>query len=153
MRVITGVHGLLAAKGEDLGPSEWAVIDQDKVNLFAEATDDSQWIHVDPERAASGPFGGTVVHGFLTLSLIPSFMRKVLRLDGFVMAVNYGLNKVRFVAPVRTGARVRAQITIQEVTVLEGAVQVEYRIVMEVEGTEKPACVADTVVRYYLSQG
>lgn len=149
MKVIQGPEGLIELAGSELGTSEWMIIDQERVDRFAEATDDSQWIHVDPERAAAGPYGGTLAHGYLTLSLIPSHLRNIFRIEGFSRAVNYGLNKVRFITPVVTGRRVRARAWIDTVTPLDGAIQVNYRLEVEVEGSERPACVADTIVRYF----
>ena len=135
--------------GLELGPSEWREVTQDKVNQFADATGDHQWIHVDPERAAQGPFKGTIAHGFLTLSLVPVLVASVYRVDGVRMGVNYGLNKVRFPAPVRVGSRVRAGVELAEVTQVEGGVQIVARVTVEAEGSPKPCCVAETVVRLY----
>src|SRR4051812_3358742 len=125
--------------GLELGPSEWQEIPQERIDAFADATGDHQWIHVDPERAASGPFGGTIAHGLLTLSLLPYFMQEMYRVDNVAMAINYGYNKVRFITPVRVGARVRAHAVIGAITKLNGAVQAAVVITVEVEGSEKPA--------------
>ncbi|MEH3129007.1 MAG: MaoC family dehydratase [Mycolicibacterium neoaurum] len=136
------------ASGTELGPTEWLVVDQDRVNNFAQATDDHQWIHVDPERAASGPFGGTIAHGLLTLSLLPKFMHELYRVDNIAMAINYGFNKVRFITPVPVGAKVRASSVITEVDKLDGAVQATLVTTIEVDGAAKPAAVIESIVRY-----
>jgi len=140
---------LLSAVGRNLGASEWLTIEQARVDQFADATGDHQWIHVDPERAKSGPFGGTIAHGYLTLSLVNSFLPQLLEVRGVSMGVNYGCDKVRFPAPVRVGARVRG---VGEVVAAEevkgGAVQVTVRVSVEVEGGERPACVVDTISRF-----
>ncbi len=119
------------------------------MDLFAEATGDHQWIHVDPERARLGPFGGTIAHGYLTLSLLPMLLQGMVRVPGVGLAVNYGLNRVRFVSPVPVGSRVRATAVPQEVTDVEGGVQLVLAVTVEVEGQAKPACVAETVTRLY----
>ncbi|MBX8691904.1 dehydratase, partial [Mycobacterium sp. 20091114027_K0903767] len=123
MKVFSGLDEFVAAQGSELGPTEWMEITQERVNLFADATDDHQWIHVDPEKAASGPFGGTIAHGLLTLSLLPHFTHQLYRVDNVRLAVNYGYNKVRFITPVRVGAKVRARAAITDVAQLDGAVQ------------------------------
>ena len=148
MRIFNGISELTAAAGQELGTSDWVTVDQERINTFADATGDHQWIHVDAEKAAAGPFGGTIAHGMLTLSLLPSFMYQLYRVDGVTMAINYGLNKVRFPAPVPAGARVRATSRITSVTQLEGAVQAGLSTTIEVEGGAKPACVAESIVRY-----
>ncbi|GAA1792635.1 MaoC family dehydratase [Planosporangium flavigriseum] len=140
---------LADAVGQHLGYSDWQEIDQKRVDLFADATGDRQWIHVDPERAAKGPFKSTIAHGFLTLSLVPMLNAQVYRVDGVRMAVNYGLNKVRFPAPLPVGSRVRGGVELVEVTPVEGGVQVVARVTVEVEGAPKPCCVAETVARFY----
>jgi acyl dehydratase len=140
---------LADATGEHLGYSEWHEVDQKRVDLFADATGDHQWIHVDPERAAAGPFKRTIAHGFLTLSLVPVLVTDVYGVAGVRMAVNYGLNKVRFPAPVPVGSRVRAGVELVEVSPVEGGVQVVTRVTIEVEGAAKPCCVAETVARLY----
>ncbi|MDV6011931.1 MaoC family dehydratase [Haloechinothrix sp. LS1_15] len=145
MRVFTGLDELAAATGEHLGYSDWLEITQQRVNQFADATDDHQWIHVDVERAARGPFGGTVAHGYLTLSLIPHLAHQVYRVDGLSMGVNYGLNKVRFPSAVPVGSRVRAGLELVEVTRGEQGAQVVTRVTIELEDAQKPACVAETV--------
>lgn len=149
MRTFSSLDELAAAEGEDLGTSEWFTVAQDRINAFADATDDHQWIHVDPERAASGPFGATVAHGFLTLSLLPALIHEVYEVQGLRMAVNYGLNKVRFPAPVRSGSDIRAQVKLLTVAAIEGGVQTTAQVTVEVKGGDKPCCVAETVSRYY----
>jgi acyl dehydratase len=139
-----------AAVGETLGPGPWHRIEQSRVDAFAEATGDLQWIHTDPERAAGGPFGGTIAHGYLTLSLIPALMRDLYTVEGVRMGVNYGLNKVRFPAPLRTGAAVRASAVIAEASpVPGGGVQLVVTVMLESDGGDKPVCVAETVSRIY----
>jgi acyl dehydratase len=136
--------------GQHLGVSEWMLIDQERVNQFADATDDHQWIHVDNEKAAQGPFGGTIAHGFLTLALtVPLGGQVPLDVGEPKMAINYGLEKVRFPAPVPVGSRVRARVELANVTEVDGGVQVNRIVTIEVEGQEKPAMVAETVSRYY----
>jgi acyl dehydratase len=123
-------------------------LSQDRVNTFAEATDDHQWIHVDPAKAAEGPFGGTIAHGLLTLSLIPHFSHQLYTVENIVMAVNYGYNKVRFISPVKVGARLRARAELTSVTRLEGAAQSTMTVTVEIEGSDKPAAVAESIIRY-----
>ncbi|MCM2319170.1 MAG: MaoC family dehydratase [Pseudomonas sp.] len=139
---------LLAAQGLELGATEWLEIDQARVNLFAEATGDHQWIHVDPERAASGPFGGCIAHGYLTLSLVNLFLPQLLQVDNLSMGVNYGCDRVRFPAAVKVGARVRGRGEIVRVEQLGAAVQATVRVSVEIEGSERPGCVVDTISRY-----
>ncbi len=134
--------------GETVGVGEWVTITQEQVNGFADATGDHQWIHVDAERAARGPFGTTIAHGFLTLSLIAGHAPMV-DVGDVRMAVNYGLDRVRFISPVPVGSRVRAHSVLQEVTEVPGGVQLKHVITMELEGSEKPACVAESLVRLY----
>ncbi|OMC06559.1 MaoC family dehydratase [Mycolicibacterium fortuitum] len=148
MKVFNGLDEFVAAAGSELGPTDWMKITQDRVNLFADATDDHQWIHVDPERAADGPFGGTIAHGLLTLSLLPHFTHQLYRVDNVKLAVNYGYNKVRFITPVRVGANVRARAAISDVAQLDGAVQATMTVTVEIEGSEKPAAVAESIVRF-----
>lgn len=134
----------------EIGVSDWMEITQERVDAFADATDDHQWIHVDPVKAAAGPFGGTIAHGFLTLSLTVTLSTQVeLDVGSPRMALNYGLEKVRFPAPVPVGSRIRARIGLVSVTDVEGGIQVNRQVVIEVEGGEKPAMVAETVSRYY----
>jgi len=146
MRVFSDPESLRAAKGETLGTSSWHAITQEQVDLFADATGDHQWIHVDPERAASGPFGGTIAHGYLTLSLLPMLGQEVYEFDGFRMGINYGLNKVRFPAPVKVGGRVRAHAELRDVVDVPQGLQLVIGTTIEIEGEDKPACVAESLV-------
>ncbi|HET6215125.1 MAG TPA: MaoC family dehydratase [Micromonosporaceae bacterium] len=141
---------LRRAVGTDLGYSDWLEIDQQRINQFADATGDHQWIHINPEAAAAGPFGSTVAHGFLTLSLLPVLVAGRFTVDGAKMGVNYGVNKVRFPAPVPVGSRVRGRLELLSVDDVEGGVQVVYKVTVEREGGEKPVCVAEAVARIYL---
>jgi len=145
MKVFHGIEELAAAAGSELGSSDWHVITQEQVNLFADATGDHQWIHVDPEKAAAGPFGRTIAHGYLTLSLVPLFVGEVYALEGVRMAVNYGCNKVRFPTPVPVGSKVRGTVTLDSVTPSPMGFTVVATVVVEVEGSDKPACVAETL--------
>ncbi|HEV7830788.1 MAG TPA: MaoC family dehydratase [Pseudonocardiaceae bacterium] len=149
MRVFTGADELLAAAGEELGTSDWMIIDQQRVNAFADATEDHQWIHVDPQCAAAGPFGTTIAHGFLTLSLLPYLIFQTYRVEGATMTINYGLNKVRFPAPVPVGSTVRAEVLLAEVAEVTGGLQLVLRATMQIEDGAKPGCVADWVTRIY----
>jgi acyl dehydratase len=133
--------------GKELGPTEWLEVDQTRIERFADATGDHQWIHVDPERAAEGPFGTTIAHGYLTLSLLPFLMSNTLHLTGYRMGINYGVNKVRFPAPVPSGSRVRATFTVQSVDEVPGGEQGVILAVVEREGGDKPVCVAELVTR------
>jgi len=139
---------LLTSVGKELGVSEWLQIDQDRINLFADATGDDQWIHVDPERAKDGPFGATIAHGYLTLSLSNYFLPKIVEVKNISMGINYGMNKVRFPAPVKVGSRVRARAVLQEAEEIRGGVQVVIVISMEIEGSDRPGCVIESVTRY-----
>ena len=139
---------LLDAVGTDLGAGEWLVVDQARVDAFADATDDHQWIHVDPQRAASGPFGGAVAHGHLTLSLLPALGGSLVEVGGTAMVVNYGFDRVRFVTPVRVGARVRARATITGARATERGVLLVLAMTVEVEGGERPAVVAEALGLY-----
>lgn len=151
MRTFESIEELAACQGEPIGQSEWVTITQEAVNLFADATGDHQWIHVDPERAADGPFGTTIAHGYLTLAMLPKLMAQISRLEGVKLAINYGLNKVRFPAPVPVGSKIRAETSVVEVTdVGGGAQQVTYSTTVSIDGRAKPACVAESVVRYLL---
>lgn len=151
MRTFGSIDELAACQGEVIGHSDWVTITQDAVNLFADATGDHQWIHVDPERAATGPFGTTIAHGYLTLAMLPQLMAQISRLDGVKLAINYGLNKVRFPAPVPVGSKIRAETSVVEVAdVGGGAHQVTYSTTVSIDGGAKPACVAESVVRYVL---
>lgn len=141
---------LAAAVGTEVGRGEWLTLEQDRIELFAQATGDHQWIHVDPARAADGPFGTTIAHGYLTLSLIPFLVRDIYRVEGVRMSVNYGLNKVRFITPVKVGSRVRAVLSFASVTELEGGLQLAGTVTIEIDGAAKPAAVAETLTRIYL---
>lgn len=143
------VDELRAAVGTEVGVGDWLEIDQARIERFADATEDHQWIHVDPERAAQGPFGETVAHGFLTLSLIPGLAEGFTSVAGARMGVNYGLNKARFPAPVPSGSRVRARVELAEVDDVPGGVQIVSRVTVERDGGDKPVCVAETVSRLY----
>ncbi len=147
--IIDGIDGLKAAVGTHLGHSDWLEVTQERVNLFADATGDHQWIHVDVERAtAESPFGGPIAHGYLTLSLAPALVPQIVKVEGFSMGVNYGTAKVRFPSPVPVGSRLRVGAELVEVTDVPGGVQVQMRLTFEVEGAEKPACVAEAIYRY-----
>jgi acyl dehydratase len=141
------------AVGKHLGYSEWLTMEQDRVNQFADATDDHQWIHVDAERAKAGPFGATIAHGYLTLSLVSSFLSQIVEVRGFEFAVNYGTNKVRFPAPVKVGSRIRGGAEVISVEEAKGGVQSIVRITVEIEGEERPACIAETVSLYFPKKG
>lgn len=147
---VTGLDALRALVGTELGRSRWFAIGQDRIATFADATDDHQWIHLDPDRAArESPFGGTVAHGFLTLSLLPSMLSDVLVMVDAKLVVNYGLNKVRFPAPVPAGSRVRAAIVLAALEVEAGSAQLTLDVTVEREGGTKPVCVAEFLVRRY----
>jgi acyl dehydratase len=146
MRILDDLDALAGMAGEELGLSDWLEIDQERVDRFADATGDHQWIHVDRERASAGPFGGTIAHGYLTLSLIPFLGSQVFALETPGARLNYGVNKVRFPHPVRVGSRIRSRVTMGEVTELAAGMQLTLRHVIEIEGQDKPACVAETVV-------
>jgi acyl dehydratase len=148
VKKFNGLDEFVAAEGSQLGPTDWLEVTQDRVNLFADATDDHQWIHVDPERAANGPFGGTIAHGLLTLSLLPHFTHQLYTVDNIAMAINYGYNKVRFITPVRVGSKIRARAEIAKVDQLDGAVQATVTVTVEIDGSDKPAAVAESIVRF-----
>ncbi|MEV7676998.1 MaoC family dehydratase [Streptomyces sp. NPDC088341] len=148
-RVFTSAEELRAGVGEPLGHSDWLEIDQKRIDLFAEATGDHQWIHVDPVRAAAGPFGTTIAHGYLTLSLLPLFLPQLVQVENVTMGINYGTNKVRFPSPVPVGSRLRASAVLTEAVEAGGGVQITTLVTVEREGGEKPACVAESVSRYY----
>jgi acyl dehydratase len=148
MRSFADLADFSAAKGEHLGYSAWREVTQGQVDMFADATDDHQWIHVDPERAAASPFGGTIAHGYLTLALLPAFTAEIFRIDGLTMGVNLGLNKLRFPAPVRVGSRVRGGAELTDFKNAPGGKLVTVRMTVEVDGQKKPACVADTLSLY-----
>jgi len=150
MRIFDTLADLQALTGQPLGHSDWITVDQARVNAFAEATEDRQWIHVDPERAKAGPFGGPIAHGFLTLSLIPYFFETGFSVRESRMVVNYGLNKVRFTKPVPVGSRLRAGFKLLAMDdVAGGAVQLTVEVAIEAEGATKPVCVAESLARHY----
>jgi len=140
---------LLAMTGTDLGTTDYRQITQEQINLFADATDDQQWIHTDPERAKHGPFGAPIAHGFLTLSLIIPFWGELFDVEGVTTKVNYGLDKVRFTSPVKVGSKVRMQATIAEVTEVKGGAQIKVNATINIEGQERPAVVAEFLARFY----
>ena len=146
MRVLNDRDEITAAAGTELGVSSWVSIAQERIDLFADATGDRQWIHIDPERATDGPFGATVAHGYLTLSMLPFLGAQVFAFAGNLARVNYGLNRVRFVNPVRVDSRIRDRVHVLDVKELDKGLQVTLQHTVEVEGEEKPACVAETVV-------
>jgi acyl dehydratase len=144
-----GLDGLRKLAGTDLGVSDWLTINQDRVDTFADASDDHQWIHVDPDRARTGPFGGTIAHGYLTLALIIPLWTQMLTMEGIAVAVNYGLNRVRFPTPVRVGSQVRLHARVTTVEDVNEGVQLTVDFTVEVQGGEKPALVAEALYRYY----
>lgn len=146
MRILNDRQEIADAAGTELGVSAWVEITQERINLFADATGDRQWIHIDEERAADGPFGATVAHGYLTLSMLPFLGAQVYAFAGNVARVNYGLNRVRFVNPVRVGSKIRNRVEVLEVRDIPKGQQVTLQHTVEVEGVEKPACIAETVV-------
>ncbi|MBA4606993.1 MaoC family dehydratase [Aeromicrobium sp. Marseille-Q0843] len=145
MRILNDRAEIAASSGTELGVSSWTEIHQDRIDMFADATGDRQWIHVDPERAAEGPFGATIAHGYLTLSLLPFLGAQVYAFAGDRARVNYGLNRVRFMAPVLVGSKVRNRVEVLEVRDIEKGQQVTLQHTVEIEGNEKPACIAETV--------
>ncbi len=148
MKIFATPSALLDAVGHDLGATHWFEIDQERINAFAIATGDEQWIHVDPERAAAGPFGGTIAHGYLTLSLVPFFTAQLFDVRDVQMAINYGLDRVRFLQPVRSGSRVRASGSISSAEVAGRGVRIGVKITIEIDGEAKPALVADTIALF-----
>jgi acyl dehydratase len=140
---------LRAAPGREAGPTDWITVEQSRIDAFAAATDDHQWIHVDPARAAAGPFGSTIAHGYLTLSLVNLFLPDLVRVENAKMGVNYGTEKVRFPAAVKVDARIRGRAQVLEATDVPGGVQIVVRVTIEIEGGDRPACVADTISRFY----
>ena len=150
MKIFETIAELASYIGQEVAVSDWITITQQQVNLFADATGDHQWIHVDPERAAAGPFGGPIAHGFLTLSLIPKFFESSLDIRGSRMGVNYGLNKVRFTAPVPVGSRLRARMKLLSAEPIDkDGMQMAWEVTVEREGSERPVCVAESLVRRY----
>lgn len=146
---VDNLSDLLGSVGQELGPSDWMLVDQVRINLFAEATGDHQWIHINAEKAAEGPFGGTIAHGYLTLSLANFFLPQLLRVENISMGVNYGCNKVRFPAPLPVDSRIRGSGEIISAEEVKGGVQVVVRVSIEIEERARPACVVDTVSRFY----
>jgi acyl dehydratase len=152
MTTLSGLDGLRAAEGRELGVTEWRKITQAEVDAFAAATGDHQWIHVDPERAAASPLRGTIAHGLLTLSLAPAMTSSLLSFEGFAFALNYGYDRVRFPAPLPVGARVRMRATLASVKDISGGAQITIVQTFEVEGGEKPVCVAESLARVYVGE-
>lgn len=150
MKVIAHLADLASMVGQPLGTSEWITVDQERIRRFAEATLDFQWIHLDEQRAADGPFGGTIAHGFLTLSLLPAFFESGFSVADAKMGVNYGLNRVRFMAPVPSGSRLRAHFKLLEFTPIDGGAQLAVEASIEREGSAKPVCVAESLTRRYV---
>jgi acyl dehydratase len=150
MIIVNGVDQIKALAGRDLGASDWLEVTQDRIDTFADATGDHQWIHVDAARAAAGPFGTTIAHGYLTLSLVIPLFGSLLKVEGTKMGVNYGLEKVRFPNPVRVGSRIRLAATVADVAEVTGGLQMTCDFTVEIEGATKPACVARTIYRQYL---
>ena len=149
MKHFARLQDLQAQVGQEVGSSDWVTVDQKRIDQFAEATGDHQWIHVDPVRAAQGPFGKTIAHGFLTLSLLPELFAKAFDIADVRMGVNYGLNKVRFTAPVPAGGRVRGRFVLREYLPIDGGAQLTVEATIELEGSSKPACIADSISRRY----
>jgi acyl dehydratase len=149
MKTFAKLQDLQTQIGQEIGLSDWITVDQKRIDQFAEATGDHQWIHIDPVKAAKGPFGKTVAHGFLTLSLLPELFAKSFEIGDVRMGVNYGLNKVRFTAPVPSGGRVRGRFVLREYQPLEGGAQLTVESTIELEGSSKPACVAESISRRY----
>ncbi|GAA1928561.1 MaoC family dehydratase [Brevibacterium antiquum] len=145
MRTLNGIAEITSLVGTELGSSEWTTIDQAAINTFADVTDDHQWIHIDEQRAAEGPYGSTIVHGFFTLSLIPKFSSEIFTIEGVSIRVNYGLNKVRFAQPVPVGSRLRGTVSVNEVIPGDKGTQVILKHVIEIEGEDRPACIAEVV--------
>lgn len=148
-RIFETPAALIGSEGTPLGPTDWLAIEQDRVNGFADVTGDHQWIHVDVQRAADGPFGGTIAHGYLTMSLVNYFLPQLIEVRGFAHAVNVGADRLRFLAPVKMGARIRGVGEIVSIEEIKGAIQSVVRVTVEIEGSEKPACVVDTISRYF----
>jgi hypothetical protein len=146
--ILDGPDAVRAAVGSHLGFSDWLLMEQDRVNTFADATGDHQWIHVDPERAASGPFGAPIAHGYLTMSLSNYFLPQIIETKGFSAGINYGVDKVRFTSPVKVGDRIRAGAEMLEVTDVIGGLQTLVRITIEIDGSDRPACVIDSLSRW-----
>jgi acyl dehydratase len=150
MRVFNGLDELREAVGTQIGVSDWRTVEQSQIDTFADATDDHQWIHVDQEKAKDGPFGTTIAHGFLSLSLLVPLVAQVYRIDNVKMGVNYGLNKVRFTSPVPVGSKIRGNVELLDVADVAGGVQLTTKITVEIEGAERPALVAEWLTRQYV---
>lgn len=148
-KIFSNPRDLIGQEGTKLDPTDWLTIDQNRVNGFAEVTGDHQWIHVDVERAKAGPFGGTIAHGYLTMSLVNFFLPDLIEVRGFTHAVNVGADRLRFLAPVKVGSRIRGVGEIVSVDEVKGAIQSVVRVTVEIEGSDKPACVVDTISRYF----
>lgn len=149
MRTFTGLAQLEEAVGQEVGVSDWLTVEQERVDQFATATDDHQWIHVDRQRAAAGPFGTTIAHGYLTLALLVPLTHEAYHVEGVRMGLNYGLNRVRFPAPVPVGSRIRARVALKSLEDIGGGVQAVWSVTVEREGGDKPVCIAESVVRWY----
>ena len=149
MKLVVNLPELENAVGKRLGPTGWLRLEQSRIDQFADATDDHQWIHVDVERAKQGPFGGTIAHGYLTLALVNKFLPELIEVQGAAMGVNYGCGKVRFPAPAPAGSRIRGLGEVTEVTPVKGGRQLIVRVTVGLEGQERPACVAETISRFY----
>lgn len=149
MRTFASLGELAACEGEEIGLTDWVLVDQQRIQRFADATDDQQWIHTDPQRAAAGPFGTTIAHGFLTLSLLPKFFEAAFRVGEVRMGLNYGLNKVRFPAPVPVDSRLRGRFKLLAFEAIEGGAQLTVEVTVEREGASKPVCVAESLTRQY----
>lgn len=149
MKLVLDLSELESAVGKRLGPTDWLLLEQSRIDQFADATDDHQWIHVDVQRAKQGPFGGTIAHGYLTLALVNRFLPDLIEVRGASMGVNYGCGKVRFPAPALAGSRIRGSGEVTEVAPVQGGQQMVVRVSVELEGQERPACVADTISRFY----
>lgn len=148
-KIYESPRDLIGQEGTKLGPTDWLAIDQTRVNGFADVTGDHQWIHVDVERAKDGPFGGTIAHGYLTMSLVNFFLPDLIEVRGFTHAVNVGADRLRFLSPVKVGSRIRGVGEIVGVEEIKGAIQSVVRVTVEIEGSDKPACVVDTISRYF----
>ncbi len=148
-KIYESPRDLIGQEGTKLGPTDWLAIDQTRVNGFADVTGDHQWIHVDVERAKDGPFGGTIAHGYLTMSLVNYFLPDLIEVRGFTHAVNVGADRLRFLSPVKVGSRIRGVGEIVGVEEIKGAIQSVVRVTVEIEGSDKPACVVDTISRYF----
>ena len=153
MKLVVNLSELESAVGRRIGPTDWLCMEQSRIDQFADATDDHQWIHVDVQRAREGPFGATIAHGYLTLALVNRFLPNLIEVQGASMGVNYGCGKVRFPAPVPAGSRIRGAGEVIEVTEVTGGKQIVVRVTVEIEGKERPACVVDTISRFYGAGG